>query len=211
MRWVLALLAVALFLSARQFGLLERLREPARIKADLISLGALGYITYIGAYTLFQPMGVPGMVFLLSASLVWPWPIAFAVSMAGTMGATVAGFSFARFLGRDWVSSKVPARFRRYDDLLERRGFRTVLVLRLIFWMPPSLHFSFGVSKVPFWTHFWASFLGYIPPLLLVTYFGQRIVDFFASLPLERVAIGIAVVVALFVTALLLQRLFRRR
>jgi uncharacterized membrane protein YdjX (TVP38/TMEM64 family) len=43
--------------------------------------------------------------------------------------------------------------------------------------MPPLLHAFFGVSRVRFWTHFWGSFLGYIVPLFLVSYFGQRVFD----------------------------------
>jgi uncharacterized membrane protein YdjX (TVP38/TMEM64 family) len=41
--------------------------------------------------------------------------------------------------------------------------------------MPPLLHAFFGVSRVRFWTHFWASFLGYLPPLFLMSYFGERL------------------------------------
>ena len=34
--------------------------------------------------------------------LIWPWPVAYALSMTGTMAASVVGFSFARFIARDW-------------------------------------------------------------------------------------------------------------
>lgn len=97
--------------------------------------------------------------------------------MVGTMNASVVGFSFARFIARDWLSRRIPARFHRYDKALEQHAFRTVALLRLIFWMPQVLHSFLGVSRVPFWTHFWGSFVGYLPPLFLVSYFGAEIID----------------------------------
>ncbi len=141
-------------------------------------MGTSGYVAFIVAYTLLQPFGVPGTVFIVAAPLIWPWPVAFALSMVGTMSASIVGFSVARFLARDWIGARIPARFRKYDDALERRGFRTVLLLRVVFWMPPVLHAFFGVSKVPFWTHFWGSFFGYIrAPCSSVSYLGARIID----------------------------------
>src|SRR5258705_12266631 len=97
--------------------------------------------------------------------------------MVGTMSASVVGFSFARFIARDWIAPRIPARLRKYDEALERHAFRTVFLLRLILWMPQVLHYFFGVSKVKFWTHFWGSLLGYIPPLFVVSYLGAEIFD----------------------------------
>src|SRR5262249_31350912 len=128
--------------------------------------------------------GVPGTIFVLAAALIWPWPIAFVLSMTGTMMASCVGFSFARFVARDFVSRIIPARFRKYDDALEKHAFLTVFLLRLIFWMPPLLHAFFGISKVRFSTHFWGSLLGYIIPLFLVSYFGQKVFDFMKELSL---------------------------
>jgi uncharacterized membrane protein YdjX (TVP38/TMEM64 family) len=115
--------------------------------------------------------------------MIWPWPIAYALSMIGTLSASAVGFSFARFMGRAWVSRLIPARFRRYEDALEKRGFVTVFLLRFIFWMPPVLHALFGVSKVRASTHLFASALGYALPLLLVSYFGPRAFDALRAAP----------------------------
>jgi uncharacterized membrane protein YdjX (TVP38/TMEM64 family) len=175
--------AVALVV-AQRFGLLHQLTEPTRAARMLLDLGGWGYVAFIAAYAVFQPFGVPGTVFILVAPLIWPWPIAFALSMTGTMAASVVGFSFARVVARDWVQTLIPARFQRYDDALAQRAFATVFLLRLIFWMPPLLHAFFGVSKVRFSTHFWGSFFGYIPPIFLVSFFGQRVFAAMTAIPL---------------------------
>jgi uncharacterized membrane protein YdjX (TVP38/TMEM64 family) len=187
-----AVAAVALGLVvAQRMGLFEIFGEPARIKQALVELGPWGYVAFVVAYAVLQPFGLPGTVFILAAPLIWPWPIAFALSMTGTMAASVVGFSFARFVARDWVSKLVPARFRAYNEALERRAFFTVLTLRLIFWMPPMLHIFFGVSRVRFWTHFWGSLVGYILPLLATAYFGEKVFDAMRDAPASTwVAVG---------------------
>jgi uncharacterized membrane protein YdjX (TVP38/TMEM64 family) len=170
-------LVVAILAVAYRLGIFQEFADPARARQTLVDLGPWGYVAFIAAYAILQPFGMPGTVFVFVAPLIWPWPTAFGLSMVGTMAASVVGFSFARFVARDWVEEKIPARFRKYDDALARRAFQTVFLLRLIFWMPPLLHAFFGVSKVRFSTHFWGSALGYVPTLLVVSYFGERFLD----------------------------------
>jgi uncharacterized membrane protein YdjX (TVP38/TMEM64 family) len=173
---VIALVVAALGLAYRS-GVFADVSDPRSLAETLVALGTWGYVAFVLAYALLQPFGVPGTVFVVAAPLIWPWQTAFVLSMIGTMSASVIGFSFARFVARDWVSARIPARFRKYDEALEKNALRTVFFLRLIFWMPQVLHSFLGVSKVRFWTHFWGSFLGYIPPLLAVSYLGSEIFD----------------------------------
>jgi uncharacterized membrane protein YdjX (TVP38/TMEM64 family) len=171
---LLVLIALA---AAWHFGVFASVREPSELARRLLEMGAWGYLAFIAAYTVLQPFGVPGTVYVVAAPLIWPWHIAFALSLVGTLSASVVGFSFARFVARDWVSARIPARLRKYDDALASRAFQTVVILRLIFWMPQVLHSFFGVSQLGFWTHFWGSLVGYVPPLLLVSYLGASMFD----------------------------------
>lgn len=180
---------------AHRLGVLQQFADPAQTKRTLIELGPRGYLAFVVAYALLQPFGVPGTVFIFAAPLIWPWPTAFALSMVGTMAASLIGFSFARFVARDWLSKRIPARFRKYEDALEARGFATVFFLRFVFWMPPLLHAFFGVSKVRFSTHAYASALGYLVPLLFVSYFGPRVFEVAKTAPLPVwIALGAAAI-----------------
>jgi uncharacterized membrane protein YdjX (TVP38/TMEM64 family) len=194
---LLAVLGVALLmLVAWRLGAFEALRDPAAVKAALLQIGPWGYLAFVVAYAALQPFGVPGTVFVFAAPLIWPWPIAFALSMTGTMAASVIGFSFARFVARDWVARRIPARFRKYDEALERNAFWTVALLRFLLWMPQVLHCFLGISKVRFWTHFWGSVVGYFVPLLLVSFLGERIFDWMKDAPTEVwIGVGAAAVV----------------
>ena len=214
MRWAriaTVLLVVGLLLWAWRAGLFAELSHPQRLAQAIVALGARGMIGFVLAYAVLQPFGIPGTVFVVAAPLIWPWPIAFALSVVGTMSASVVGFSFARFVARDWVAARIPERFRRYDDALARHGFRTVFVLRLIFWMPQVLHGFLGVSKIPFWTHFWASLLGYLPPLFVVSYFTAEVFDAHGHLQPRALPIFGILVGGSLLTAFLVGRSTRKR
>ncbi|MEI9952174.1 MAG: VTT domain-containing protein [Pseudomonadota bacterium] len=174
---------VLLIALAHRSGILQLFVDPSGIARMLRELGGWGYIVFLVSYTMLQPFGMPGTLFVMAAPLIWPWPIALALSMAGTMAASVVGFSFARFVARDWLERRLPARFHKYDDALAARAFVTVAVLRFIFWMPQMLHTFLGLSKVSFWTHFWGSLVGYAIPLFLLSFFGQKLFDLMQATP----------------------------
>lgn len=206
LRVVAVVVVLVLAIVAWRSGVLARIGDPARLQRTLLDAGPYGYLAFVAAYALFQPFGVPGTVFIMVAPLIWPWPIAFALSMVGTMAASVIGFSFARFVARDWLSRRIPARFRRWEARLEARGFETVFLLRFIFWMPPLLHAFFGVSRVRFATHFWASLLGYVIPLLAVSYFGERLFGVLRGLSPASWALLVAGWVAVVAIVVLVRR-----
>ena len=197
-------------LIAHRLGVFHVFTDPARIRTALLDMGPWGYLVFVVAYALLQPFGVPGTVFIIAAPLIWSWPVAFVLSMIGTMAASVVGFSFARFVARDFLSRLVPARFHAYDAALAKRAFGTVVLLRFIFWMPPMLHVFFGVSRVRFWTHFWGSLVGYLVPLFLTAYFGERLFELMKTAPLWVWGVMVAVV-ALGWTTYFLVRRYRKK
>lgn len=209
-----AVVLVALFLAiAYRFGAFAQVADPKSLVHTLVAMGPRGYLAFVIAYTVLQPFGVPGTVFIIAAPLIWPWQTAFALSMLGTMSASVVGFSFARFVAKDWVSARIPARFRAYGEALERNALQTVILLRLIFWMPQPLHFFLGVSKIKFWTHFWGSLIGYIPPLLLVSYLGGELFDASGNMQpgAWRILAGLLIVTLLTALGIRVYRRQRRR
>ena len=190
------LVVAAILVVAQQLGIFRQLADPPAMRAALVELGTWGYLAFILAYALLQPFGFPATVFTLAAPLIWPWPVAFALSLGGAMAASVVGFLFARFVARDFVARRIPQRFRRHDEALGRRAFVTVLLLRLAFLMSSPLHAFFGVSKVRFWTHFAGSLVAYVAPLLLVSLYGERIFSMASEAPRALwIGLGVGVVV----------------
>jgi len=61
---------VALLALAHAQGLLERFGDPQGLARTLVELGPWGYAAFIAAYTLLQPFGVPGTVFIVAAPAI---------------------------------------------------------------------------------------------------------------------------------------------
>ena len=157
------------------FGLFS---QPEKVRDAMVGLGSWGYVAFIAAFAILQPIGVPGMGFAVAASLIWPFPVSYILSMTGLTLSSSFGFLFSRFVARDWVSRRIPPRFKRFEGRLAERAFSTIFVLRLIFTMQPILHGLFGVSKVRFSTHLLATWAGCCVPVALLCYFGDAAVRF---------------------------------
>ncbi|MGB8330042.1 MAG: VTT domain-containing protein, partial [Polyangiales bacterium] len=134
--------------------------DPALMRVWFREAGAWGAVIFVLAYACLQPFGVNGLLFLLSAPLIWGPIEAFLLNWVGTVGTGLFSFAGARFVARDWVQQRLPRRIRRFDDRLYTHGFRTVLLLRLIFYTAPTVQWALGVSRVSFSPFLVATVLG---------------------------------------------------
>ncbi len=200
--------AAAVFLLVMwQSGWLALFSDPDQLRQTLVAMGPKGYVVFLAAFTLLQPLGVPGIGFVLGATYVWPKPIAFALSVAGSMTASTLGFAATRFVARDWVLARLPARLRPWEARLAREGLMTTVILRLIFLMNPFVNGLLGVSNVRFSTFLLGSFLGFVPALAVVVWVGDEALTQLRERPLAvAMATGTLLVVAALARALVRRR-----
>ncbi|MBW2552238.1 MAG: TVP38/TMEM64 family protein [Deltaproteobacteria bacterium] len=157
--------------------------DPATMRVWFQDAGAWGGLLFIAAYSCLQPFGLNGLVFLLSAPLIWSPTEAFLLNWGGTVGTALFSFSGARFVARDWIQQRLPQRVRRFDDRLRTHGFRTVLLLRLIFYTTPTVQWALGVSRVSFVPFLAGTVLGVAPFTLMTTLVGVRVAAWIAEHP----------------------------
>ncbi|MBW2188647.1 MAG: TVP38/TMEM64 family protein [Deltaproteobacteria bacterium] len=149
--------------------------DPATMRVWFRDAGAWGGLLFIIAYSCLQPFGVNGLVFLLSAPLIWSPTEAFLLNWAGTVGTGIFSFAGARFVARDWIQHRLPQRVRRFDDRLRTHGLRTVFFLRLIFYTTPTIQWALGVSRVSLGPFLTGTVLGVAPFTLMTTLIGVRV------------------------------------
>lgn len=173
--------------------------DPATMRVWFRDAGPWGAALFVAVYSALQPLGVNGLVFLLSAPLIWSPTEAFLWNWVGTVGTGLFSFFGARVVARDWIQRRLPKRIRRFDDRLRTRGFRTVLLLRLVFYTAPTVQWALGVSRVPFLPFLAGTVLGVAPFTLLMTLLGVRAAAWIEAHPVATWPwhqIGPAVVVA---------------
>lgn len=200
MKRIAALVGViALGVAAYASGVFELLGDQERIRALLEESGAWGPVLYVLAFALLEPFGIPGIFFVVPASLVWPLWWAGLLSWIGSIGAGVVGFSFARWIGKEWVERHLTERMRAYDERLAERGLQTVIVVRLLFFLTPPAHWALGLSKVRFGPFVLGTAIGFIPGIAAITLIGRGLFGVLSDQPRGLwVAVGIAIAVALF-------------
>ena len=155
--------------------------SATEIKRQLLASGAWGPIGFVAAFGLLQPLGFAAHVFIISASLVWGPLVGASLSWLGALGAGATAYWFARYMGRAWVQSKMPAKLIKFDERLERDGFRTVLVMRLLLFTFGPMQLMLGVSSVRFWPFMAASAIGLIPMIVLESWVGSGVVTWLFS------------------------------
>lgn len=196
--------AVALFFALGGFSWVTGEGNVERLLTDT---GILGPLIFVAVMWLTQPLGVPGFVYMVPAGIVWPLPLALALSWIGNLGASYIAFMFARWFGREWVRCRIPPRMHRYDDRLEHGGVMPIVLLRLVFGQLPPADWLLGVTKVSQRNFLVGTAIGIIPGIVLFVVLGGGLVELLRDMPTSARRITIGFVIALAVG----RRVWKRR
>lgn len=189
-RWLrpaMIAVVVVLLLAAWRTGVLAVVTDAEKLRDALRALGGWGHAAYVAVFTLLQPFGIPGAALILGAIYVWPPFEAYVFSYLGALGSSIVGFLFARFIGREWISQRIPARFRAWDARIEKNGILAAVLMRLIFWMNPFVHGLFGLSRISFAHYVVGCAIGYLPTIAAIVWLGGHVVDAVVEQPLRLV------------------------
>ena len=168
----LALLAVVVWAIAS--GTAGEFLEEDAFRDRINSWGVFGPIVFVGSMWAVQPFGLPGVLFMVPASLVWSAPVAILLSWTGNMGASWIAFEVTRRVGQDWVSERIPSRLHRFDTKIAEGGVWPVLMLRLLTGQIPAADWLLGVSSVRRGPFLIGTGIGIIPGIVLTVLYGGR-------------------------------------
>ncbi len=164
-----ALLAaiVTILILAKVVGLGERLGV---VRDWIDSLGPIGPVVFIFLYIIAVVAALPGSALTVAAGALFGSTIGVVVvSIGATLGASLS-FLIARYFARDaaaqWLATN--ERFSKLDQLTERHGAIIVALTRLVPLFPFNLlNYGFGLTRVPFWTYVFWSWLCMLPGTFL--------------------------------------------
>ena len=154
---------VAMLLVARALHLGDRLAD---LRSWIEGLGPWGPLVFLLLYVAAVVAAVPGSALTVAAGALFGSVLGVAlVSVGATLGASLS-FLIARYFAREgtaqWLSRS--DKFRRLDELTQRRGPIIVALTRLVPIFPFNLlNYGFGLTRVPFWTYVFWSWLCMLP------------------------------------------------
>ncbi|MCZ7528729.1 MAG: VTT domain-containing protein [Acidimicrobiia bacterium] len=164
-------------------GLWDLVRDSDRLEELLTGSGVWGPLVFVALMGTVQPFGLPGVVFIVPASLVWPTWLATLAVWGGGMVASTIGFYGARFVARDLVESRLSPRVLRYDRHLAERGLRTVIVLRLATNLLPQADWLLGMSRVRSRHFFVGTAIGLLPGIVFAVVAGAELLPWALDRP----------------------------
>ncbi len=197
---VLVAIFVAATLVAGGWGLVS---DGERVEAFFTGRGLLGPVVFIVIMWTVQPLGVPGVFFMVPAAVVWPAPLAIVLSWTGNMGASFLAFTFARWLARDWAQKRVPAALLRWDDRLEAGGVREVAVLRLFTGQLTPADWLLGVSSVRVQPFLVGTGIGIVPGILLAVLAGGSLATWAGGNPARWLWVGLVALAVILISRVL--------
>jgi uncharacterized membrane protein YdjX (TVP38/TMEM64 family) len=164
---VLLAAILAMLVLARLFGIRERL---VMLRDWIHGLGPWGPVAFLFMYAAAVVAAIPGSAITVAGGALFGSVLGVVVVIhAATLGASLA-FLIARYFARDAVARRLSANetFRKLDRLTAEHGAIIVALTRLVPLFPFNLlNYGFGLTRVPFWTYVFWSWLCMLPGTIL--------------------------------------------
>jgi len=169
---LLVLVLGGLALIGWQLGLVDQVqRHQVAIHDYVRSWGAWGPILFAALCATALVLAIPRTIMTVSGALIFGTIGGTLVVVAGsTVGASLA-FLISRYLGRDYVASRLDGRWKSLDQELRVGGFNYLLCLRLLPLAPSNVvNYGCGLTAIRFRDYLLATVIGITPGTLIYSY-----------------------------------------
>ena len=147
----------------------------------LETVGLWAPLIFIIIYAVGVCLFLPGTLLTGLGAAIFGAYWGFVVVWFGAIAGASAAFFIGRTLGREFASSLIGDRLKKYDDAIERNGFATVLYLRLVYFPFTPMNFGMGLTKVHFHDYFFGTGLGIVVGTFIFTFFIGTLKDVWTS------------------------------
>ena len=135
-------------------------------------------LLFLLAYTIRPILLIPDSIMVIIAGATFgPWIGLFAAYLGENVSALIA-FSVSRFLGDKWASHSRIEFVRKLDRVVTKRGFVTLMFLRLIPIAPfDPINYGAGLTSMSYRTFIAGTALGVIPALVVYVLLGSALTN----------------------------------
>lgn len=133
----------------------------------------------LGAYLMGSLVLFPVTVLNVATIVTFGPVLGNAYGFTGWLCSAALGFGIGRITGREWVQKLARSRIHRLLHRAGRHGFLTVLSMRILPIAPFTVVNLFvGASGIRFADFFFATVIGRIPGIVILTLFGVQLENF---------------------------------
>jgi uncharacterized membrane protein YdjX (TVP38/TMEM64 family) len=205
----LVVLILCVIVTLRYLGIGEKLGD---LRQWIQGFGSLAPLVYVLIYIIAVVAALPGAAITIAGGALFGSVTGvILVSIGSTIGASLA-FIIARYVARNAIVRRLSGNetFHKLDRMTEEHGAIIVAITRLVPIFPFNLlNYGFGLTRVPFWTYIFWSWLCMIPGTILYVVGTDAVVSGVSqgNVPWPLVAAMVAAGIVLF----LLVKFARRR
>lgn len=176
-----ALIAAGIVIRSLPVGDMISIENVKRSRELLVSSVERHYLlsvlSFIAAYIVIVALSIPGgaVMTLTGGFLFGVLPGALYVNAGATAGATLA-FLAARYLIGDWLQIRYEGQLRKFNEEMNRNGFRYLISLRLVPVFPFfMINILSGFTNLRTGTFIWTTAVGIVPATFIFAYAGRQI------------------------------------
>lgn len=158
-------------------GLVDHVRDDEQLRATVDDAGLLGPVVFVGLMVLLVPLNVPGILFVIPSTTLFGTVSGIVLSLIGGFVASAIGIVAARRLGRGAFEARVSPRLRRLERRLSTHGFWAVVLMRCFTFLLQPVDWLCGLSSMPMRTVLAGTFVGLVPPTLVIALSGGTLLD----------------------------------
>lgn len=174
---LVALVVVAIGVAIWTSGVLGIVTDEEELKATVDAAGPWGPVVYLVLMVFLVPFNVPGVLFAVPATTLFGVPLGIALAFVGGYLGSVIGIAGARRLGRRAIEHRLPQRVKKWEQRFSERGFWAVAIARCFAYLFQPLDWLCGISNIPMRTALAGTFVGLIPPTVVVCLSGGGILE----------------------------------
>jgi uncharacterized membrane protein YdjX (TVP38/TMEM64 family) len=146
------------------------------VDTEIRGRGFTGSVAFAAAGVVITAFGLSRQVVALLAGYAFGIAAGTGLALLAVLGGCVIAFGYARFIGRDMVAHRYPARIRQVDEFLRVNPFMMTLAVRLL---PVGnnlvTNLVAGVSSVAAGPFLAASAVGYLPQTFVFVLVGSGV------------------------------------
>jgi uncharacterized membrane protein YdjX (TVP38/TMEM64 family) len=158
-------------------GVIGRFTDEDELRSTVEAAGVWGPLVFVGLMVFLVPLNVPGLLFVVPATTLFGTTGGVILSLIGGFLASTIGIVGARRLGRDAFLARLSPRLQRLEARLSERGFWAVAALRSVTFLLQPVDWLCGLTRMPMHTVLAATFVGLIPPTLVIAVTGGGVLD----------------------------------
>lgn len=147
----------------------------AQAKGNLQALGVVGAIIFLLSATVRPIFLLPASAFTITAVTVYGYT-GILIAYFGEVAAASLCFLLSRYIGHEFIENHAGDRFKKFEHRMENHSFKSILLLRMMFFVPNDLiSYAAGASNIGFLVFVLATAAGIAP---MISVYGFTLMGF---------------------------------